>query len=243
EDVETELHLSFSDAVDGVVTSVNVVTGAICHTCGGSGSRPGGKPPVTCDRCGGTGVINDNQGFFSLASPCPECRGRGLKVIDACPACAGTGTERRQRQVKVRIPAGVEDGQRIRVKGRGEAGGNGGPAGDLYVIVHVSPHPVFGRKGRNLTVKVPITFPEAALGADITVPSLSGPVTVRIPPATTSGKTFRVKGRGVHTGTSAGDLLVSVEVAVPSQLSDDQRAAVEALARVTGDSPREHLGV
>ena len=242
QDVETELHLSFEEAIGGVVTSVNVVTGSICATCAGSGSRPGSMP-VTCPRCGGTGVLNDNQGLFSLASPCPECRGRGLKVTDPCPTCNGTGTERRQRQVKVRIPAGVEDGQRIRVKGRGEAGDNGGPAGDLYVVVHVGAHKLFGRKGRNLTLRVPITFPEAALGADITVPSLDGPVTLRVPAGTTSGKTFRVKGRGVHTGTSAGDLLVTVDVTIPAELSEEQRGAVEALAKASPGSPREHLGV
>jgi len=242
QDVEAELHLSFEEAVEGVVTSVNVVTQAICHVCAGSGSKPGSMP-VTCPRCGGTGVLNDNQGLFSLSSPCPECRGRGLKVTDPCPGCGGSGTEPRQRKVKVRIPAGVENGQRIRVKGRGEPGENGGPAGDLYVVVHVAKHPLFGRRGRNLTLKVPVTFAEATLGADIKVPSLDGAVTLRVPPGTPNGKTFRVKGRGVKSGTSAGDLLVTVEVAVPDTLSDEQRKAVEALARATDGSPREHLGV
>ena len=242
QDVETELHLSFNDSIEGVVAAVNVVTGAPCHTCNGSGSRPG-SIPVTCPRCNGTGILNDNQGLFSLASPCPECHGRGLKVTDPCPTCNGSGVERSQRQVKVRIPAGVEDGQRIRVKGRGEAGENGGPAGDLYVVVHVKPHPLFGRKGRNLTLRVPITFPEAALGADITVPSLTEPVTLRIPPGTPSGKTFRVKGRGVRSGSSAGDLLVTTDLVVPPALNDDERKALEALARAGGESPREHLGV
>jgi molecular chaperone DnaJ len=242
QDVEAELHLSFEEAVEGVVTSVNVVTTAICHVCTGNGSKPGSMP-ITCPRCGGTGSLNDNQGLFSLASPCPECRGRGLKIVDPCPNCGGTGTEPRQRKVKVRIPAGVENGQRIRVKGRGEPGENGGPAGDLYVVVHVAHHAVFGRRGRNLTLKVPITFAEATLGADITVPSLDAPVTLRIPPGTANGKTFRVKGHGVRAGSESGDLLVTVEVAVPDQLNDEQRKAVEALARATNASPREHLGV
>jgi molecular chaperone DnaJ len=180
--------------------------------------------------------------MFSLASPCPECHGRGLKVVDPCPTCDGSGAERRQRQVKVRIPAGVEDGQRIRVKGRGEPGENGGPPGDLYVVVHVAKHALFGRKGRNLTLHVPMSFSEATLGADITVPSLDGTVTLRIPPGTPSGKTFRVKGRGVKSGASKGDLLVSVNVAIPSEVTEDQREAIEALARATPESPREHLG-
>jgi molecular chaperone DnaJ len=243
QDVDAELHLSFNDAVEGVVTSVNVVTGAICHTCAGSGSRPGSMP-VTCPRCNGTGVLNDNQGLFSLAQPCPECQGRGVKVVDPCPTCGGAGTERRQRQVKVRIPAGVDDGQRIRVKGRGEAGANGGPAGDLYVIVHVEPHPLFGRSGRNLTLRVPVSISEAALGADITVPSLNGPVTLRIPPGTPNGKTFRVKGRGLAKaqGAGYGDLLVTVDIDVPKALSDEQRSALEKFAAAsTGRSPREHV--
>ncbi len=242
QDVEAELHLSFGEAIEGVVTSVNVQAGAICHECAGSGSRPGSMP-VTCSRCGGSGTLNDNQGLFSLASPCPECRGRGLKITDPCPSCQGTGTETRQRQVKVRIPAGVEGGQRIRVKGRGEAGANGGPAGDLYVIVHVAKHPLFGRKGGNLTLRVPVTFAEATLGADITVPSLNGQVTLRIPPGTPNGKTFRVKGRGVHSSSKTGDLLVTVEVAVPEHVTDEQRRAIEQLAKATSESPRQHLGV
>jgi len=241
QDVEAELHLSFTEAIEGAVTSVNVLSAVVCHTCAGSGSKPGSLP-ITCPRCGGTGTLNDNQGMFSLASPCPECHGRGLKVVDPCPTCGGTGAERRQRQVKVRIPTGVEDGQRIRVKGRGEPGENGGPPGDLYVVVHVARHPLFGRKGRSLTLRVPITFAEATLGADITVPSLDGSVTLRIPPGTPSAKTFRVKGRGVKSGASRGDLLVTVEVAVPSELTESQRAAVEALAKATLESPREHLG-
>ncbi|MFZ0171202.1 MAG: molecular chaperone DnaJ [Acidimicrobiales bacterium] len=240
QDVEAELHLPFNEAIHGAVASVNVVTGAICPTCAGSGSRPG-TLPITCPRCGGTGTLNDNQGLFSLASPCPECRGRGLKVVDPCPSCDGTGVERRQRKVKVRIPAGVEDGQRIRVKGRGEPGENGGPPGDLYVVVHVDRHPLFGRRGKNLTLRVPVTFTEAALGADITVPSLEEPVTLRIPPGTPTGKTFRVKGRGVKSGATAGDLLVTVEVDVPTTLTDEQRAAVEAFAKATADSPRSKL--
>ncbi len=243
QDVEAELHLSFDDAVEGVVTSVNVVTGAICHTCAGSGSRPGSLP-VTCPRCNGSGVLNDNQGLFSLAQPCPECHGRGMKVVDPCPTCGGSGAERQQRQVKVRIPAGVDDGQRIRVKGRGEPGANGGPAGDLYVVVHVGKHALFGRSGRNLTLRVPVSISEAALGADITVPSLGEPVTLRIPAGTTPGKTFRVKGRGLKQshGDGYGDLLVTVDIDVPKSLSDEQRAALEEFAAASADrSPREQV--
>lgn len=242
QDVEAELHLPFNEAIQGAVTTVNVETGAVCATCGGSGSRPGSQP-IVCPRCGGTGTLNDNQGMFSLASPCPECRGRGVKVVDPCPTCGGTGTERSVRTVKVRIPAGVSEGQRIRVRGRGEPGENGGPPGDLYVVVHVGKHPIFGRSGKNLTIKAPITFAEATLGADVTVPSLDEPVTLRIPSGTPSGKTFRVKGRGVKPASGTpGDLLVTVEVKVPSELTDEQRTAVEALAKSMPASPRDHLG-
>jgi molecular chaperone DnaJ len=241
-DVDAELHLSFQEAIEGVVTTVNVATGATCHTCAGSGSRPG-TMPVVCPTCNGAGTINDNQGLFSLSSPCPECGGRGTKIVDPCPTCHGTGRERKDRAVKVRIPAGVDDGQRIRAKGRGEPGRNGGPAGDLYVVVRVTPHPIFSRKGLNLTVSAPITFSEAALGADITVPSVDKPVTVRIPPGTKSGRTFRVKGRGLTQAGKHGDLLVTVDVVVPTALTDAERQAIEALASASTGSPRAHLGV
>jgi molecular chaperone DnaJ len=189
-------------------------------------------------------VVDDNQGFFSLSSPCPECAGRGYLIDEACPTCRGTGVEHRPREVKVRIPAGVGDGQRIRLRGRGGPGRNGGPAGDLYVTVRVAPHPVFGRRGNDLTVTVPITFPEAALGADVSVPTLDGgPVKVRIPAGTRSGRTFRVRGKGVSAGRKTGDMLVTVEVAVPQNLSAEERRAVEALAAANGASPRAHLGV
>ncbi|MGQ0831086.1 MAG: molecular chaperone DnaJ [Microthrixaceae bacterium] len=244
QDLEAELHLSFEDAVGGLTTVVHLTSDAPCSTCGGSGAKPG-TMPHRCATCGGSGTVSDNQGLFSLSSPCPTCAGRGVIVDDPCSTCRGAGVERRPREVKVRVPAGVHDGQRIRLKGRGGPGRNGGPPGDLYVIVRVVPHALFGRQGANLTLVVPVTFAEAALGADITVPTLaSGPVTLRIPPGTRSGRTFRVKGKGVPAAKGAGDLLVSVEVAVPSKLSSAERKAVEALqAASSGESPRAHLGV
>jgi molecular chaperone DnaJ len=244
-DLEAELHLSFDEAIEGIVTSVNVTSHTQCRTCGGSGSRPGSSP-VTCPRCGGSGVLNDNQGLFSLSQPCPECGGRGTKIVDPCPTCFGTGVERRQRQVKVRIPPGVEDGQRIRAKGRGEPGRNGGPAGDLFVTVRVKAHALFGRRGRDLTLTVPVTFAEAALGATITVPSLEGKtVSLKIPAGTRNGRTFRVRDHGLRQGNQHGDLLVTVEIAVPSpnQLTPEERSALEALAAATHSSPRDYLQV
>jgi molecular chaperone DnaJ len=243
DDLETELHLSFLDAVNGVTTSVNVTSEATCHTCHGTGAAPG-TSPVVCPQCGGRGAVEDNQGPFSFSRACPRCGGRGTIVESPCPTCHGAGVERRRREVKVRIPAGVDDGQRIRLKGRGGAGRNGGPAGDLYVVVHVAPHELFKRKGKDLLLTVPVTFPEAALGAEIKVPTLDGgPVTLRLPAGTRSGRTFRVKGRGVPVSKGAGDLLVSTEVAVPAKLTAEQREAVETLAETTKDSPRDHLGV
>ena len=242
DDVEAELHLSFLDALHGVTTTVNVTTEATCSTCHGSGAAPG-TSPVVCSRCGGRGVVSDNQGLFSFSRACPQCGGRGMMVESPCPTCRGSGSETRPRQVKVRIPAGVDDGQRIRVKGRGTPGRGGGPAGDLWVTVRVAGHKLFGRKGRNLTLTVPVTFAEAALGAEITVPTLDGTVVLRVPPGTKSGSRFRVKGRGVADEKGAGDLLVTVEVAVPSKLSPAQREAIEALATASTESPRTHLGV
>ncbi len=244
-DLETELQLSFEGAAQGVTTTVNLTSETTCHTCHGSGARPG-TTPKQCPRCGGRGVLDDNQGFFSLSTPCPECRGTGSIIEEPCPTCGGSGSELKARQVKVRIPAGVNDGQRIRLPGRGTPGRHGGPPGDLYVVVHVASHPLFGRKGRNLTITVPITFPEAALGAEVKVPTLDGsPVTIKVPPGTRSGRTFRVKGKGVPSEGSkpAGDLLVTVEVAVPAKLSSTERKAVEALAAASAESPRAHLGV
>jgi len=242
-DLETELHLTFRDAVHGVETSVNLTSEVPCATCHGSGAKPG-TTPLTCQGCGGRGVLDDNQGFFSFSAPCPECSGTGTIVTEPCPNCRGRGLEAKRRQVKVRIPAGVKNRQRIRLKGRGGSGRNGGPAGDLYVITGVAPDPLFGRDGVNLTVHVPITFSEAASGAKVRVPTLDGPpVTLKLPAGTNSGKVLRVKGKGVPTAKHTGDLLVTVEVAIPQSMSKEQRQAVEALASAFPDSPRDHLGV
>jgi molecular chaperone DnaJ len=184
-----------------------------------------------------------NQGGFAFAEPCRQCRGRGLLVDDPCPTCNGSGQAITTRTLRARIPAGVSDGQRIRLKGKGEAGERGGPAGDLIVVVHVQPHTIFGRKGDNLTLALPVTFPEAAIGATVKVPTLDGsPVSVKIPAGTSNGRTLRVRGKGVtrRDGTR-GDLLVTVEVAVPQQMSDEARTALDAYALAQPDDPRAHL--
>jgi molecular chaperone DnaJ len=241
DDLEADLHLSFDEAVEGVTTGIHLTSETACGTCRGSGAAPG-TTPQTCPRCQGRGVIDDNQGFFSFSQPCDQCGGRGKVVAEPCPTCRGSGIERKPRQVKVRIPGGVKDGQRIRIKGRGAPGRYGGPPGDLYVRVQVGSHPLFVRKGDNLVLDLPVTFAEAVLGAKVKVPTLDGStVTLKIPPGTPSGKTFRVKGRGVASGKHTGDLLVTMVVDVPDKLTDAQRAAVMALADATGQSPRDHL--
>jgi molecular chaperone DnaJ len=241
QDLETTLHLSFLEAVKGLTATVNVTSEVACHTCGGSGAAPG-TAPVVCDVCGGRGVINDNQGLFSFSQPCQACSGTGLRVETPCPTCLGAGVEFAARQVKVRIPAGVDDGQRIRVKGRGGAGRGGGQAGNLYVVVKVDGHRLFGRRGKDLTLNVPVSFPEAALGTTITVPTLDKPVTLKIPAGSKSGRTFRVRGRGVPVSSGAGDLLVTIEVAVPADLNEAEREAVGALGDlIKGDALRESL--
>lgn len=230
-DIETALHLSFRDAVLGVTTSVTLPSDQACATCRGTGGAPGAGF-ATCERCQGSGTVNENQGMFSMSSICPLCHGRGGRVVTPCATCHGTGREPSSRRVNVRIPAGVTDGQRIRLKGKGQPGQRGGPSGDLFVDVHVAPDARFGRKGRHLTIATTVTFAQAALGTTVDVPTLDDPVTVKVPAGTQSHTTLRVRGRGVPaSGThAAGDLLVTVAVTVPTQLTDEQRQLVEQLA-------------
>jgi len=229
-DMEAELHLDFEDAVKGLTTTIHLSGEAACSTCKGTGAEPG-TMPTQCPVCHGSGITADDQGMFSFSSPCTRCAGRGVVVEHPCTTCRGSGVERRERAVKVRIPAGVKEGQRIKMKERGGAGRNGGPPGDLYVLVHVAPDPVFGRKGDDLTATVRVPFHVAALGGEVDVPVMDGaPVKVRIAPGTQPGTTMRVRGRGVQTTKKTGDLLVTVQVEVPKHLSDAQRAAVEQLA-------------
>ena len=202
-DLETNLHIGFEEAVRGVTSTVRFTAEASCSTCHGSGAAPG-TTPERCPQCGGSGSIAVNQGPFSFSQVCPNCGGRGQVIPNPCPTCHGRGVEVRPRTVKVRVPAGVSDGQRIRVKGRGAAGTHGGDAGDLYVVVSVEPHPLFGRRGNDLTVRVPVSFAEATRGAEVRVPTLDAPVTIRVKPGTQSGTVLRVAGRGVKGGALLG---------------------------------------
>jgi molecular chaperone DnaJ len=243
QDIESEVTLSFGEAVEGATVSLRLTSSSACTACGGTGAKAGTTPRV-CPTCEGTGAASRNLGNFAFSEPCRDCKGRGLLVDDPCPVCEGSGRGKSTRTIQARIPAGVGDGQRIKIKAKGAPGENGGPAGDLYVLIHVKPHPVFGRTGENLTVTVPVTFTEAALGAEIKVPILKGlPVTLRIPEGTPNGRTFRVRGRGVarKDGTK-GDLLATVEVLVPQQLEDKARGALEEFRDATaGGDPRAEL--
>jgi molecular chaperone DnaJ len=242
-DVETEATLSFNEAIDGTTVALRLTGEGACPTCHGTGAKTGTVPKV-CPTCEGTGQSSRNLGSFAFSEPCRECRGRGLVVDDPCPACSGSGHAMSTRTIQARIPAGVADGQRIRLRGKGTPGERGGPAGDLYVRVHVKPHPIFGRSGDNLTVTVPVTFPEAALGADIKVPSHRGvPISVRIPAGTASGRVLRVRGKGSRRPDGTyGDLLVTVAVQVPQALTSAAKDALKTFREATaGDDPREDL--
>lgn len=242
-DLETQLHLGFREAIDGVTTSVRFTALSTCSVCNGTRAEPGTQPR-RCDRCGGSGEISSNQGPFAFSEVCPQCQGTGTIVEHPCSHCTGSGLEVRPREVKVRIPAGVADGQRIRVKGRGTPGTGGGPPGDLYVVVGVEPHPLFARRGeRDLELHVPITPSEAALGAEVKVPTLHESVTVKVKAGTQPGTTVRVRGRGVHLHGKQGSLYVTFDIVTPTDLTDEQTAAYRTLAESQSNSVRAHLGV
>jgi molecular chaperone DnaJ len=240
-DVEAEVALPFADAVHGVTMPLTLRTPGVCETCHGNGAAPG-STPRTCPACHGSGLVTSNQGAFSFSEPCRECQGVGTIVEEKCPECRGTGGVTKTRTLNVRIPPGVTDGQRIRLSGRGEPGERGGPAGDLYVVIKVRPDDIFQRDGDDLKLTVPVTFAEAALGADLRVPTLDGAVTVRVPVGTPSGRTLRVRGKGVTTRAGrTGDLLVTVDVQVPKDLSEQARKALQEFADATPPAPRERL--
>ncbi|MEU8419881.1 molecular chaperone DnaJ [Micromonospora sp. NPDC048835] len=240
-DVETEVALDFGDAVRGVTLPLTLRAPGVCDTCHGNGAKPGTQPR-TCQVCHGAGVTTRNQGSFSFSEPCRNCQGVGTVVEEKCPECHGSGGVTKTRTMNVRFPAGVADGQRIRLAGRGEPGERGGPAGDLFVQVKVRPDELFGRTGDDLTLSVPVTFAEAVLGTDLRVPTLDGAVTLRVPPGTPSGRVLRARGKGVvRRDGQAGDLLVTLDVVVPARLSDEARTALESFAEQTPPAAREHL--
>jgi len=239
-DVEAELTLDFADALSGLTAPISLSSPHTCGTCRGSGAKPGTTPRV-CATCGGSGFSTRNEGAFAFSEPCRDCRGTGHIIDEPCPECGGSGVAHGVRTITVRIPAGVKDGQRIRVPGKGSPGSGGGRPGDLYVRVHVGGHPLFGRDGDNLTLTLPVTFPEAALGATVKVPTLDGAVSLKLPAGTADGRTFRVKGRGAAKAGKPGDLLVTIRVAVPAKLTAEARQALEAYAVAQPDDPRSEL--
>jgi len=243
-DVETSVTLDFTDSVFGVTLPLKLRSPGACDVCGGSGAKAG-TSPKTCPACHGAGIRSVDQGAFSFSEPCRECNGVGTIVTDPCAECHGTGGVTKTRVLTVRIPSGVRDGQRIRLAGRGEVGERGGAPGDLYVLVHVRPHELFTRDDDNLLLTLPVSFTEAALGADIRVPTLNGPVTVRVPAGTPSGRMLRVRGRGVPyrsaIGEGSGDLLVTITISVPTSLSDDAEQALRDYAKVEPAPPRDRI--
>ncbi|MGM1058813.1 molecular chaperone DnaJ [Saccharothrix sp. Mg75] len=242
EDVETDVRIDFTEAVRGATVPMRLASPATCGTCTGSGARPG-TSPRTCTNCGGAGLVTRSQGAFAFSEPCADCRGTGRLIDDPCPECGGDGVSTKTRTLTIRIPAGVDDGQRIRLAGQGEPGRNNGPAGDLFVRVHVTPHPVFGRTGNDLTLTTPVTFPELALGTTLTVPTLDGKVTLKVPAGTASGRVLRAKGKGIaRRDGQVGDLLITLQVAVPNNMDADAREALENYASATAQhDPRAEL--
>jgi molecular chaperone DnaJ len=231
-DVEVEVRVSFEDALRGVQTTVPVHLELACHTCHGTGAAPG-TTPTTCPQCNGTGVVATSQGLFALQQPCPRCHGMGSIVETPCPTCHGSGRERRTKRYTVKIPPGVKDGTRIKLKGKGEAGYGGASAGDLYVVTRVEPSKIYERRGDDLVVTVPVSFPTAALGGTVEAPTPEGPVSLKIPAGTEDGKLLRIKGRGAPRlkGGGQGDVLARVRITVPKRVNKKQRELLEQLEK------------
>jgi molecular chaperone DnaJ len=241
-DLETEISLSFAEAVDGTQASLAVPTSTQCETCRGTGARPGTTPTV-CPVCQGRGVESQGQGLFSISTPCSRCGGTGTIIESPCPTCGGSGARRTIKRLKVNIPAGVRDGSRVRIAGKGEAGLNGGAPGDLYVVTRVADSPVFRHLGDRVEVEVPLTVPEALLGTTVEVPTLRGSKKLRVPAGTKHGTVQRLRGEGAPRldGKGRGDIHYRFTIDMPSSLTPEQRGAVDALAKTMNGNPRERL--
>jgi len=241
-DLRFDVSLAFEEAAAGVTKQIHLTRHEVCETCQGTGAKPG-TGMATCRTCGGRGQMSYQQGFFSITRTCPACQGAGQVVREACATCRGQGRVERERTLEVGIPAGVESGTRLRMTGQGEPGSHGGPQGDLYVFLEVKEHPFFERRGADLYSTMPISFPQAALGATIIIPTLHGEEEFEVPEGTQSGQTFRIKGKGLpnpHGGR--GDMYITIRVEVPSKLSREQRRLVEELGRTVKvhNKPVEH---
>ncbi len=243
DDLRYDLEVTFEEAAHGAEKQVSFQRLAQCEACAGTGARGGASGIRTCPNCRGTGQVRMQQGFFSISTPCGQCRGEGTVIQDPCPKCQGQGRIRRQQSISVKIPPGVDNGSRLKVRGEGEAGHGGAPAGDLYVVLHVREHPLFARQDNDVVIEVPISFPQAALGAEIEVPTLDGKMRLRIPAGTQSGKVLRLKGKGIPDlhGYGRGDQLVKVVVETPRRLTARQRELLEEFARTTGEDANHPL--
>lgn len=232
-DLRYNLSVSFREAAKGSEVDIQIPVEQVCDTCDGSGSAPG-STPETCNQCGGTGTIHQSQGFFRIQSTCPHCRGAGKMITDPCDTCMGRGSVIKEKDLKVRIPAGVDNNSRLRLRGEGEAGINGGPPGDLYVVIQVEPDSIFDRQGQNLIISREISFVEAAMGHRLEVPTLDDPVNLDIPNGTQSGEVFRLRGLGLpHLGSAHnGDLLVEITVKTPTRLTDRQKELLTEFAEI-----------
>jgi molecular chaperone DnaJ len=240
-DLRYILDLTLEEAVFGATSKIRVPTLVICATCGGSGAKPGTKP-ITCPTCRGVGQVRMQQGFFSIQQTCPRCQGRGTIIPEPCETCGGVGRVEEQKTLSVKVPAGVDNGDRIRLSGEGEAGESGGPPGDLYVQIRVKPHPIFTREDNDLYCEVPIGFATAALGGDLEVPTLDGRVSLKIPAETQTGKVFRVRGKGVKPvrGGTTGDLLCRVSVETPVNLTREQKELLQKFAETMEAGGKQH---
>jgi molecular chaperone DnaJ len=240
-DLRYNLEISLEQAANGFDTTIRVPSWDKCDTCHGSGAKPG-TSPTTCGTCGGHGQVRMQQGFFSIQQTCPKCHGSGKVITDPCGSCGGAGRIKRNKTLEVKIPAGIDDGMRIRSSGNGEPGMNGGPPGDLYVEIHIKPHPVFQREGDDLHCEMPISFAKAALGGEIEVPTLSGKASFTIPEGTQSGKTFRLRSKGIKGVRSgyAGDLFCHVVVETPVKLTDKQKDLLRTFEQLTDEGGAKH---
>jgi molecular chaperone DnaJ len=242
-DLEVEAQITFDQAMHGAQVPLSVPVSQPCPTCHGTGAKPGTAPKV-CPKCQGRGIESQGQGLFSISQPCSRCNGAGTIIEDPCPTCRGSGAQRTVKRLRVNVPAGVKDGSRVRLAGKGEPGRGGGPAGDVYVITRVAPSPIFERKGDNLEVEVPLTIPEAIRGADIEVPTLDGRKKLRVPPGTRHGTVQRLRGEGppkLGSRTTRGDLRYRFVIDVPATLNAEQSEAVEKLSSVMDADPRAQL--
>ena len=235
-DLRTDVEIDFIDSVHGIERTIELNKQDTCSACSGSGAAHGSSPTV-CRHCGGAGQVRMTQGFFSVAQPCPVCKGQGRVIEKPCPTCSGAGRVQRHKKLNVKIPAGIDNGSRLKIAGEGEAGTNGAPAGNLYVVIHVREHELFHREGDNILCEVPISLPKAALGCDIEVPTVNGAVILKVPPGTQSGKLFRLKGKGIRNiHGHVGDHYVRVIVETPKNLNKKQKELLKEFAESCGES-------